>query len=506
MKVIIQIVLENNEQDGQEPIVEEIFSFQRNDESDKIALERLGLSLEEAKSLLAGVQKKLVGEQVASYLSPKSNCPQCHQAYQHKGRHKISFSTLFGKLKLDSPRFYRCECQSEMKEPTKKNQKRSSFSPLAELLLERTAPEFTYLQTKWAALMSYGLTSQFLAEVLPLDKPISTSVLSKRVKQIALRSDSELGEERSMFIEGCQAEWDALPPPAAPLTVGVDGGYIRGREGKDRRFGNFEVIVGKSMPGEGQGPNKRFGYVNCYDTKPKRRLFELLRSQGMQFNQQITFLSDGGDTGRDLQLYLNPQGEYLLDWFHLAMRFTVLAQLVKGLPPNSTLGSKTKEEQAVEDYDEAEMDYPGREEITKKLEQAKWYLWHGNAYQALRIIGELAFDLEPVEGCKAGINKLYLKIVEFKGYLSANQQYLVNYGDRYRNAETISSSFVESTVNEVISKRFVKRQQMRWTKPGAHHLLQIRIQVLNDELRANFSRWYPGTKQEAVKEEQKAAA
>jgi len=226
----------------------------------------------------------------------------------------------------------------------------------------------------------------------------------------------------------------------------------------------------------------------------------------MQFNQQVTFLSDGGDTVRDLQLYLNPQGEYLLDWFHLAMRFTVLAQLVKGLPPNSTLGSKTKEEQAVEDYDEAEMDYPGREEITKKLGQVKWYLWHGNAYQALQIIGELAFDLEPVEGCKAGINKLYLKIVEFKGYLSANQQYLVNYGDRYRNAETISSSFVESTVNEVISKRFVKRQQMRWTKPGAHHLLQIRIQILNDELRANFSRWYPGMKQEAVKEEQKAAA
>jgi len=33
-----------------------------------------------------------------------------------------------------------------------------------------------------------------------------------------------------------------------PLTVGVDSGYIRGREGKDRRFGNFEIIVGKSMP------------------------------------------------------------------------------------------------------------------------------------------------------------------------------------------------------------------------------------------------------------------
>ena len=58
----------------------------------------------------------------------------------------------------------------------------------------------------------------------------------------------------AMFIEGCEAEWEALPPPPPPLTVGVDGGYVRGREGKNRKFGNFEVIVGKSMPGEGQGP------------------------------------------------------------------------------------------------------------------------------------------------------------------------------------------------------------------------------------------------------------
>ena len=40
------------------------------------------------------------------------------------------------------------------------------------------------------------------------------------------------------------------------------------------------------------------GFVQSYDTKPKRRLFEVLQSQGMQANQQLTFLSDGGDTVR----------------------------------------------------------------------------------------------------------------------------------------------------------------------------------------------------------------
>jgi hypothetical protein len=56
----------------------------------------------------------------------------------------------------------------------------------------------------------------------------------------------------------------------------------------------------------------------------------------------------------------------------------------------------------------------------------------------------------------------------------------------------ISTAFVESTVNQVISKRFVKKQQMRWTQRGAHLLLQTRVQVLNEDLRNTFFRWFPG--------------
>lgn len=49
---------------------------------------------------------------------------------------------------------------------------------------------------------------------------------------------------------------------------------------------------------------------------------------------------------------------------------------------------------------------------------------------------------------------------------------------------------MESAVNQVISKRMVKKQQMRWTKHGAHPLLQVRTRVLNDDLAADFHRWY----------------
>jgi hypothetical protein len=52
-------------------------------------------------------------------------------------------------------------------------------------------------------------------------------------------------------------------------------------------------------------------------------------------NQQGTFLSDGGDTVRDLQLYLNPQAEHLLDWFHpLVSGFAAGARAPGGLTPS----------------------------------------------------------------------------------------------------------------------------------------------------------------------------
>jgi hypothetical protein len=46
-------------------------------------------------------------------------------------------------------------------------------------------------------------------------------------------------------------------------------------------------------------------------------------------------------------------------------------------------------------------------------------------------------------------------------------------------------------VNSVLSKRFVKKQSMQWTKRGAHLLLQTRVKTLNHELAATFQHWYP---------------
>jgi hypothetical protein len=298
---------------------------------------------------------------------------------------------------------------------------------------------------------------------------------------VAERLESELGDEKAQFIDGCQQDWENLPEPDAPMTVGLDGGYVHARDAPSRQEGWFEVIVGKSIPAE--GASKCFGFVHRYDTKPKRRVFEVLQSQGMQMNQQVTFLSDGGDTVRSVQLYLNPQAEHLLDWFHITMRLTVMSQMVKGLPPDAT--------------------GPLLRDVEKNLERLKWYLWHGNVFRSLQTVDDLVEDVDAFEDSPKQ-RKLLKAVREFRTYIGANRHFIPNYGDRYRNGETISTAFVESTVNQVVSKRFVKKQQMKWTKRGAHLLLQVRTQVLNDDLRKTFCRRYPGMR-ESDSEVQQAA-
>jgi hypothetical protein len=303
MKLKVQLIIESDS--GETEVMQEVAELERH----SLRPENLGLMLSEAKELLHEVQKAMVTHQTTRYLTQQISCPECGGIRSHKGKHQIVLRTLFGKLRLDSPRLYHCGCCSK--------EEHRSFSPLAELLTERTAPELAYLENKFAAMISYGLTAKLLAEVLPTGANINVAGVYRNLQRVG------------QFIEGCQRDWDALPPPGPPLTVGLDGGFIHAKDQKSRGEGWFEVIAGKSMPEEGAA--KCFAYVQTYDTKPKRRLFELMKSQGLQANQQVTFLSDGADDVRELPLYLSPESEHWLDWFHVAMRLRVMGQMAKRL-------------------------------------------------------------------------------------------------------------------------------------------------------------------------------
>jgi hypothetical protein len=474
MKIRIQIVMEAA--NGETERVEDIAELERSSPQP----ETLGLTLAESKTLLQGIQQRMVSEQVAEYMAQFNTCPDCGARRTKKGQHTLVYRTLFGKLNLISPRLYDCACHQP-------HQARHSSSPLATWLEAHSSPELLYLETKFASLMSYGLSIRLLSEVLPIADEVNATSMRRHQQQIAERIESELGEEQFQFIKGCPDEWGRQPRPEPPMTVGLDGGYVHASDQKSRTEGWFEVITGKSVKADGDA--KVFAFVNKYDAKPKRRLYEVLKSQGLQMNQQVVFLSDGGDTVRSLQRYLSPESEHLLDWFHITMRLTVMKQMTKGMIRE--LAAQKNQKKPQKEADESEnTDVPAQ--LLKQLESIKWHLWHGNVTEALALIYDVNVDLEIWEENPTNKKKLLKLVCEFENYIRANGAFIPNYGERYRHNETISTAFVESTVNYVISKRFVKKQQMRWTQRGAHLLLQTRVQVLNDDLRKTFGRWFKG--------------
>lgn len=421
---------------------------------------------------LKSLQHQIVEAQAEAFCASKSVCQGCRRRLRKKGAHTIRYRTVFGDVPVTSPRYYRCPCDGRRPE---------TFSPLSELLPDHTAPELLWLETRWASLVSFGVTAHLLKDVLPIGESLNPETVRNHLHKATRRMEGELADEQVFFIQTCPRDRTTMPLPEGRITVGIDGGYVRSRHKEQT---HFEVMVAKSMPTD--CPNRYLGLVHTHDTKPKRRLHDILKEQGWQENQPVTFLTDGGDTVQNMALYMAPASEHLLDWFHVTMRITVMRQYVKGLSHHDP-----------DDADAAD----------RLLRRIKGYLWNGNLRGGLSVIDELLDRLECLETNYSSMKALREAAGEFEVYIRNNAWMIPNYAERRRYGERVSTGFVESAINTVVGKRFGKRQQMRWSGPGAQLMLQARTRVLDGTLRGKFEQWYPGLKtgDEAGKDEQLAA-
>ena len=155
---------------------------------------------------------------------------------------------------------------------------------------------------------------------------------------------------------------------------------------------------------------------------------------------------------------------------HVAMRMTVLGQYAKGLAHHSPI-----EATALQD----------------RLERIKWRLWHGDADEALNRARELAEDVAALSSGYPGLARLVKATAGLATYIGNNVAAIADYAARWDHGEIISTAFVESTVDLIVSRRFAKKQQMQRSKKGAHLLLQTRTRTLDGTLHDLFTTWYP---------------
>src|SRR6266852_1459533 len=458
MRVKLQLVICHD--DGQEETVTDVIALNKNNQR----IEHLGLSLAESQQLLGTLQRHLLQQQVNTFLNTHATCPDCGTPLKLKAHGSHSFRTLFGTFQFYSPRREHCDC-------TRHNT--ASFRPLSALLTEPVAPALLYMEAKWSSLVSYGLSLDALKDFLPIALSLDVKTVRYDTLKVAKRLEAELGEDQASFIEGEPSDGDLLPPPEGSFKVGIDGGYVR--HWFDKKH-NFEVIVGKSILSfaedeEGKTPSlKRFGFVQTLDTKSKRRLYEVLQSQDFQMNQEITFLAEGDDHAAATPVGHEPKSHPYLG-------------LVS--PHDEAHGVRPIRQSLVQC--EAVLG----EAIRDKIERLQWSLWHGQVDKALGKIDDLERAIEPCSATSARFLPLVKAWSELRTSIVHNRHVIPHDGERYHHGEAIATGCVESTGNEVVSRRFCKQQQMQWSKKGAHVLLQTRVRTLNGELGTICKRWYP---------------
>jgi hypothetical protein len=133
--------------EGEEPLLEEVFTWDR----EELSLASVGLTLSESKKLLQRIQQKMIEQQVATHL--QAHLPS---GLRKKGSYPLQLKTLFGNVTVNSPRYYL--------PPTETGPK--TYSPLQHLFPQHVTPERLYLETKWASLIPYQKTAVAVAEPL----------------------------------------------------------------------------------------------------------------------------------------------------------------------------------------------------------------------------------------------------------------------------------------------------------------------------------------------------
>jgi hypothetical protein len=112
----------------------------------------------------------------------------------------------------------------------------------------------------------------------------------------------------------------------------------------------------------------------------------------------------------------------------------------------------------------------------------RWRLWNGQTDRANDLIDRLFHDLKADEQGNSVVGPLRSGLLNLRTYIEQNRGSITNYGARYREGKRIASTAAEASVNNLVARRMVKKQQMRWSEGGAYLLLQVRVAIANGDL------------------------
>jgi len=182
---------------GEGPCVD-IMEISKPDDLGDIA--NLGLTLTEAKQLLARVQREISAAQAREHAVHRPVCPCRDEICRVKDYRDHLVATLFGQVTLRLPRF-RCAACGRIETGV-------DWPPHC-----RSTPELDRLRAHLSALMTYRVSADLLEHLFPVDAGIDPRTLRRHT----LKAGAALADRAAV-----------RPPAAAPaITITVDSTFIR---------------------------------------------------------------------------------------------------------------------------------------------------------------------------------------------------------------------------------------------------------------------------------------
>ncbi len=181
----------------------------------------LGLTLAEAKRMLAGVQREIVAAQAGDHAVQRPECPRCGGVCCVKDYRDHALATLFGQVTVRLPRF-RCAACGGIE------------AGIAWPSHCRSTPELDRLQAHLCALMTYRTAADLLEQMFPVDAGKHHATLRRHT----LKVGEALGECAAIRPEAA----------ASAIVVTLDSTFIRSCKDGERhlevRVGNVETEAG----------------------------------------------------------------------------------------------------------------------------------------------------------------------------------------------------------------------------------------------------------------------
>ena len=425
--------------EGEGPCVN-VMEINRPD--DLVDIANLGLTLAEAKRMLAGVQREIVAAQAREHAVRRPDCSCCGGVCRVKDYRDHAVSTLFGEVMVRLPRF-RCAACGGIE------------AGVAWPSHCRSTPELDRLQAHLSALMTYRTAADVLVQMFPVDAGKHHATMRRRTLKVG-----EMLRDRI-----------AIRPEAAAsaIVVTLDSTFIRSCENGKR---HMEVRVGNVETAS--GGRQVFGAVAKAATDIRAVIRCSLDAVGRTEDTALTAFTDGCPGLRGSLADAGVTTRPMLDWVHIAMRLQHLKQIADGLSADDPARVAAK---AV---------------IVEEVERLHWRIWNGKAKGAQIRIDRIRAVMHHFQGelgqrrSTAPPRKLWTALRALDGYLTGQSAWLVNYAERHRAGLRVGTAITEGTANFLVNRRMNKSQQMRWSRRGADLLLQVRCAVYNGTLGSGF--------------------